>query len=335
MATREPFSLALIVPTKDRPELLARLLASVARQSVRPAQVIVVDGGTVSVEPVVRACGLPARYLRALPPSLTRQKNQGIDALPPHAAFVGFLDDDLVLEDGALAAMAAFWAQADAAVGGAGLTNVLMKPRRGVWVKRLFALDGPDDGRVLCSGYNTSVRPQPDVYATQWLPGGASIWRREVVEQFRFDEWFTGYSYLEDVDYSLRVGRRYACMMIPEARMQHESQPMSRRQHVRFGAWQVTNRLYLVRKHPECSIGWCVWSLIGQLLLNATAGVASWGAGGVSRALGNLAGWARVIRHGIAPERSSVHAAASKPEPVALAADHSAGVSAIANGVKR
>ena len=55
------FRLALIIPTKDRPELLQRLLASIARQSSPPAQLIIVDGGTTSVERVLALSVWPAR----------------------------------------------------------------------------------------------------------------------------------------------------------------------------------------------------------------------------------------------------------------------------------
>ena len=285
-------TLALIIPTKDRPRQLERLLASIERQAYRPAQVVVVDGGDASIEPLLRAhAAFPIRYLRRRPPSLTRQKNAGIAAVEPGVSLVGFLDDDLVLEDGALEAMMAFWGRAPSAVGGAGFTIAGEDGRRGIWLKRWFALDDDVDGRLLPSGYNTSLGPQPGVSAVQWLRGGASVWRREVVDAFRFDEWFTGYGYLEDVDYSIRVARAYSFAMVADAQASHRSGPMGYRQHFNFGRWQITNRVYLARKHPELSLRWCLWALAGQGMLNGTVGVCRWGLKGAARALGNIAGW--------------------------------------------
>jgi len=283
--------LGLVIPTKDRPNSLRRLLESIAQQSVLPEQLIVVDGSASPVEPLLAAFPiLPSRYVRVQPPSLTRQKNVGIAALDSSISHVGFLDDDLMLEKGALEAMRVFWQQVPPQVGGAGLTLLPPDPARGLWVKEFFLLDDRESGRLLRSGYNTALRPSPTVYATQWLRGGASVWRREVVEAFRFDEWFSGYSYLEDVDYSLRVGREYTLMMVPGARAWHEDGPTTWRGQFQWGVWQVTNRLHLVRKHPEFSAPWCAWSLVGQFLLNATVGLVHQGGGGPLRVLGNLAG---------------------------------------------
>jgi hypothetical protein len=35
------------------------------------------------------------------------------------------------------------------------------------------------------------------------LPSGASVWRREIFDKFSFEEFFEGYSYLEDLDFQL------------------------------------------------------------------------------------------------------------------------------------
>lgn len=284
--------LALIIPTKDRPALLGRLLQSLARQPRHPTQVIIVDGGTVGLESrLANFSSLPIHYIKMQPPSLTRQKNRGQRALQPQVSLVGFLDDDLELEEGALEAMRAFWDKADPGVGGAGFLIQPEPPLRGMWLKRLFELDAPGQGRLLRSSYNTPLRATPQACPVQWLPGGASIWRREVVEVFRFDEWLTGYSYLEDIDFSIRVNRHYQLMLVPTARARHESAPWTARQHFRFGIWQIHHRLYLTQKHHELSTGRCLWALVGQTLLNATRGIARWESGSLSRVGGNLLGW--------------------------------------------
>ncbi len=297
--------LAIIIPTKDRPLLLQRLLESIRQQSVLPAQIIVVDGSAASVEPSLAPFAeLRVRYLRTEPPSLTKQKNLGIAALDSEVTLVAFLDDDLMLEPRALEAMLAFWASADPTVGGAGLTVLPDRPHHWLGIKRFFALDAPEDGRMLPSGYNTALRPHDSHYATQWLSGGATVWRRDVVNRYPFDEWFRGYNYPEDVDYSLQVTRDYALYMVPGARAWHRPLSVRLSGQLRFGIWQVRNRWYLARKHPQVSRAWCLWSLVGQSLLNATAGIVRWGPGGVLRTCGNLIGWI-VIASGVKPHRTT------------------------------
>lgn len=289
--------LGLIIPTKDRPQELRRLLASIEAQAAPPDQVVVVDGSGSPVEGVVRQFPrLAVTYLRLRPPSLTRQKNAGIAALAPHITLVGFLDDDLELEPGALGAMHDFWAHAGDRVGGAAFSLFPANPGRGLWFKELFGLESRDSGRMLRSGYNASIRPASAPRQVDWLPGGATVWRRQVVDRFRFDEWFTGYGYLEDVEYSLRARRGYTLTIAPAARARHGIRRRPLAAELRFGIWQVRNRVYVVRKHHELSATACAWALLGQTLFNWTGGVGERGLGGILCGLGNLLGWGYVVR---------------------------------------
>src|SRR3984893_6719890 len=100
-----------IVATKDRPDDLRKMLRSFADQSVRPDGVIIVDGSDEPVEGVVTefAVHLPLNYIQHRPPSASAQRNAGIRALPPETDLAGFLDDDAILEPGALERMISFW----------------------------------------------------------------------------------------------------------------------------------------------------------------------------------------------------------------------------------
>jgi glycosyltransferase involved in cell wall biosynthesis len=86
-----------IVPTCDRPTLLARALRSVAAQEVLPTEVLVVDDGNAPsrlVEACAEACGLPdaivVRNRRAKGASGAR--NTGAELAS--GEFLAFLDDD-------------------------------------------------------------------------------------------------------------------------------------------------------------------------------------------------------------------------------------------------
>ena len=287
---------AIVIATKDRPHRLARLLESLAQQSCVPEEIVIVDGGTQPMRlDVERFMRLPIDLVKVQPPSLTRQKNVGVSLLGSDASLVMFFDDDIVLEEGALEAMRVFWETAGCELGGAGFMIPSQHYGQGQWVKRLFALDGSQDGQVLRSGCNTPLNVQEHPYPTQWLRGGATVWRREVVERFPFNEWFVDNGYMEDVEYSLRVGQHYSLMAVPEARVRHEEEPLTWRSQWLFGIRQVTNRFYLVRRFPELSILVCLWSFVGQILLNMTVGLLHWGAGGVCRTLGNLVGLVSLV----------------------------------------
>jgi len=86
--------LSVVIPTFDRPELLRETLASLAKQSVAPDEVVVVDNGTVPAsiaEDASRPFAL--RYFRiAARAGVAQARNFG--AQQARGAYVAFLDDD-------------------------------------------------------------------------------------------------------------------------------------------------------------------------------------------------------------------------------------------------
>ena len=310
---REPAGrerLAIIIATKDHPEELRRTLASVQAQSAPPAQLIIVDGGTGTVEGVAREFPtLPVRYRRVFPPGLAKQQNAGVECVDPSITLVGFLDDDIVLEPGALAAMLAFWETAPPDVGGAGF-NVLSntQPARAVRLKALFCLDSARQGVVLRSGYQTRIGAVPATRPVEWLNSGTTVWRKRLLDARRFDEWFQGPGHLYDLDFSYGVGRRYRLMVVAEAGAREIPAPNRRWNDYAFGQWQVVNRVYVVRKYPELSLAWCSWALAGHVLVNLARGLRD--PRFFRRAAGNLIGAVRVARGAAALQPAHEPAAA-------------------------
>src|SRR5690606_27698944 len=131
---------------------------------------------------------LPITYVREYPPSLARQRNAGMAALAADITVAGYLDDDLELEPDATERMTAFWENADGAIGGAAFTITNQPLRHGLFgkVADFFLINGLDQGRVLKSGFATSITPQPDNIRTDWLYGGAALWRRSVIQAYQY-----------------------------------------------------------------------------------------------------------------------------------------------------
>jgi glycosyltransferase involved in cell wall biosynthesis len=262
---RQTPSVSVVIPTKDRPAELLRLLATLGAQTVLPSEVIVVDGGDppVSDDPL-RAAGLALRRLRHRPPSAALQRNRGLDAVSPEAAFVVFLDDDVLLEPDSFERMLAFWERAPEDVAGAAM-NYVNSPHPGMgWMRRSVlgrrsGLYSPVPGDVARSGWQTAVRNVTEVTSARWLISGAVWWRRAALRAHRFDPFFVGYSYLEDLDFSLGLSRHHALVIVPDARFRHAAAEGGRPVGVAFGRMEVENRLYVVRKHrlslPHCLAG--------------------------------------------------------------------------------
>ena len=293
--------LTFVVPTKDRPDELRRLLESMEIQTRPPDEVLVVDGGAAPVREVVERCrGLQVRYLRSLPPSATRQRNTGIQAVRPDHDLIGILDDDSVLAPEACEEMLRFWETASADIGGASFNLVNHPPLFASGLKHLrmaerMGLYSRTQGAVLPSGFQVMLSDLNENRTVQWLPSGTSVWRRTVFQAFRFDEWYAGYSYLEDLDFSYQVGKRYKLVVVAGARQFHYPSPRGRLDGFRFGQREVANRLHFVRKHGELSEVRCYAALTIRAFLSLVLAVRERNRDYVRRTAGNVIGLAKSL----------------------------------------
>lgn len=90
----------VVVPTRDRPQGLARLLAGLARQTDPGVSwdVLVVDnGGSRGARWLLRAAGLPGRVVREPTPGVSAARNRGVAEVT--APLTVLLDDDVAPAD--------------------------------------------------------------------------------------------------------------------------------------------------------------------------------------------------------------------------------------------
>ena len=293
--------IAFVVATKDRPDELIRMWRSLRSQSRVPDEVVIVDASARPSTLVGPQAGPPVlRYIRTAFASATRQRNIGLDAIGPEADLVGFLDDDAVLEEGAVEEMLRFWESAGAEVGGAAFNMANHPPLDWPVLKRTrlagsFGLYANRGGAVTASGFQTMIGPLARTEWTDWLSSGASVWRREVVRDHRFDEWYDGYSYLENLDFSYRVGKAYQLAVVAGARYHHLPAPGGRGGGYAFGVREVLNRVHFVKKHPELSLRKCYAALSVRLLMSLALAARERKASFVARAFGNAVGLAKSV----------------------------------------
>jgi GT2 family glycosyltransferase len=291
--------IAFVVATKDRPEELRRLWSSLLSQTRLPDEVVVVDAGA---KPSLLDGGDGARpvlrFMRSSVASASRQRNAGLDAVGRGVDLVGFLDDDAVLEPDAVEEMLRFWALAGAGVAGAAFNMTNHPPLDWPFLKRLplvarLGLYSGRGGAVTASGFQTMIGPVDATVWTEWLPSGASVWRRDVFARLRFDEWFAGYSYLEDLDFSYRVGKAAKLAVVAPARYRHLPAAGGRGTGYAFGVREVLNRTHFVRKHAELSLAGCRAALGLRLLMSLSFAVREQKPVYAARAFGNAVGLVR------------------------------------------
>lgn len=290
--------LSVIIPTRNRPEELRRLLVSLQGQSVLPDEIVIVDASTLAAGDDRLAAdfsGLNIKIVRTDKPGLTRQRNLGLTFLDASTGFVCFLDDDLVFCEGAMAAMMTFWQTASPRVGGAAF-NIIneREPGRLAFLKKIFLTGDSRRGVVLPSGYNTLFCPARQTGYVQWMLGGATVWRRQLFEKYRFDEWYEGTGLCEDLDFSYRVAKKYQLAVVSGARVEHITDRAGRRDNRQFGITEICNRYYFVMKHAEFSRVLFLWAGFGQFLENVFRGIFLFKKEYLARAVGNIIGFARL-----------------------------------------
>lgn len=291
-------NLALIIATKDRPEDLRRTLESLDRQTTAVDQLIVVDGGDIPIEKVVRSFpGLNINYLVCKPPSAARQRNMGFHAVRHEIPLIGYLDDDIVMEPSALSNMLSFWRSAPADVGGAAFNMMNQPPLFAGGLKKLpltekLGLYSSWNGQVLPSGFHTMIAFLKEDTFVRWLPTTAVVYRREALTNEALDVWFEGYSYLEDLDLSYRIGKKYWLAVVARARYNHFPGLAGRGSAIAFGKREVLNRLYFVKKNKELSLPRCYLALHFRFLVNLAQGIHEGRWDLMKRAWGNVLGLA-------------------------------------------
>lgn len=287
--------LAFVIATKDRPDDLRKMLTSLDTQSHRPDQVVIVDSSAEPVEAVAAEFDtLNVTYMRHHPPSAAAQRNAGIKAVDADVDLIGFLDDDVVLEPDAIAVMLAFWAEHPEEIGGCGFNYRNYELPGGQRIKRSrlvqwLGLYGRVPGVVAASGWATVVPTVAENTVVEWLPSTAAVWRKEVLETFSFEEYFDGYSYLEDLDFSYSVSRKYKLTVVANAGFRHYPSPSGRIGLYQFGKIEVRNRLYIVRKHG-LSVPKCYLAILIRMLMSIAVGVRNLDASMLRRAMGNIVG---------------------------------------------
>jgi hypothetical protein len=87
----------------------------------------------------------------------------------------------------------------------------------------------------------------PEVVPVEWLNTTCTMYRREALPSPVFDSVFTGYSMMEDLTLSLRVGRHWRLANARTARIFHDSQPGEHKSDVRaLAEMELVNRHYVM-----------------------------------------------------------------------------------------
>ena len=271
---KKAVNLGFIIPTMNRPKELNRLLQSIYEQPVKPSTLVIVDSSQTPVESgLLKDDSVKIIYKHVLPPGLTKQRNIGISLLPSYLTHVGFLDDDLVLLEGSSAELLDFLENDKSDVGGVSFNIIdsnFTKKSLLAFLKRSLGQIGKQYGKITQGG---SVLPNmnlKETIDTQWLCGGATVWKKSVFDTFKYDEWYQGYALWEDIDFSYRVSQKHRLVVLAKSKVNHLHIVNHSPTNFRYlGDVEVVDRFHFVMKHiKNFSYLAAIYAGLGTFILN-------------------------------------------------------------------
>ena len=273
----------VVIATLNRSDDLRRMLASLVVQSCLPAQVVVVDQSddrrteNVFNEFALNSPAIQWNYVKSSEKSLVKARNLGLSYAKED--IVSFFDDDVDLEPLYLAEIVACFERKPEVAGLSGNTTNIVEPSGLKWSIRKFMLRffliNQLNGKLTPSGLGTPIchKVIDSISIVEMLAGCNMNYRRASLEGERFDEWFQGYSFREDAEFSYRISKKGTLLMLPSAKLKHYYSPANRLRIGSLKEMEVRNYHYvfkkLVRRGFMDDVAF-VYSMSGFLLIYLT-----------------------------------------------------------------
>lgn len=236
--------IVVIIASVRRPEELGRWTDHVARQTLKPLEMIWAITGDDDIPPVFRSNDLPPGLtIVRCPTGLTKQRNGALAAIRSDPEFIAFFDDDYVPAKTCLADIVHTFAVMPDVVG---LTGTMLAD--GINSSGITY----EDAVSLVSRYEEQRgdRPPSSPSLELWdgLYGCNMVLRANAIGDERFDENLPLYAWQEDVDFAARVARGRKMGLTDGFAGVHQGVKNGRGSGKRLGYSQIVNPIYLTRK---------------------------------------------------------------------------------------
>ena len=270
-------TLSVLIPTRNRCEDISKCINSIINQSCIPETIIVVDssdkdGLKEKLEKEIEQARIEFIYIKSEIKSAGIQRNIGIEKNNDDIILI--LDDDIILEKNFVKEIKDIFEEDIKREIGAVTGKITNERKLGIVstiIRKIFCLSENGKGEIKKSWSNNNYWKLNEISEVQWLPSGCSAYRKQVFVYENFDNNLFGYSYMEDVDVSYRIGKKIKLIYDPLAKCihNHKCSPSTRLNSREKQKVYMKNYQYLFKKNmpQQFNYKFChYWSYIGYLI---------------------------------------------------------------------
>jgi glycosyltransferase involved in cell wall biosynthesis len=244
---------SLIIPTFNRQSFLSKILSQINFLKINFKEIIIIDSSDSKNKKLIsNICKIYSVKLYNSLPSASKQRNIGLKKVNKNSEFVMFLDDDISFFSDSFIKMNNFLLKNKNNFNGFGF-NLIQKRKKNFLDKikntkfiNYLNLYSRKPGIITKSGWHTRISNLKNNTKVDWIYTAASIYKLNTVKNIRFSNSFGRYSYLEDLDYSLKIKDR-KFVIVSSARFKHPNDII--RNNYNFGIIEIFNRFLIVHRY--------------------------------------------------------------------------------------
>lgn len=238
MVDERPLTVAVVIASLGRPELIQQMCDVMARQTRQPDLLLfsVVSEADVPGDFVA---GADCQVIMG-PKSLTKQRNTALNKLGDAYDIIVFYDDDFIPATGSIAAIEHFFRSHPDVVGASGTVVADGINTAGI---------NYDDARAILEKFEArNFAPNCVVMPLDGLYGCNMVYRAAAIGETRFDERLPLYGWQEDIDFAASLRDRGRIVRTLAFAGVHQGVKFGRTSGVRLGYSQIINPAYLIAK---------------------------------------------------------------------------------------
>ena len=238
--TQAKSTVAAVIATRGRPDVVAAIVERLLQQSQPPDQVIVVGSQASDIAQIKSMPGKVTMKVGRV--GSAHQRNDGLDLAGNRYDYIAFFDDDFVPSH--------FWLER--------MTQIFDTQADVVGMSGIILDDGTTTAGISVTEADAAVKLQDEKTAAKGevaksFPYGGNVgcnmaYRRSAIGSIRFDENLPRYAWHEDSDFRGQVARKGHFAKAWDLWGVHLGHKHGRSSGVMLGYAQIANSIYLARK---------------------------------------------------------------------------------------